>query len=309
MKIFFNRVPRQEPYGGGNQFLYSLVKKLETEGHEVVYHLQDDIDLIFMMDPRPGDIGYSVQHIAAYKSQNPQTKVLHRVNECDKRKGTSGLDELLLKSMSFSSSVVFISEWLKEYFCELGFTGKSNVIYNGCNTDHFYPKLDGQLGSTIKLVTHHWSDNWMKGFDIYTDLDKYLSENRESRIEFTYIGRYYKAYTPSSTKIIDPTMGKDLGTKIREHDIYVTASRFEPCGMHHIEGSASGLPVLYHSDGGGINEFCKNHGYEYKNFEDFLEKLDRLVKNYNSIKDQIDYQKMDINYCIDQYIKVIKEMF
>ena len=63
MKIFFNRIPRDEPYGGGNQFLRKMVQLLSQEGHKVTFNLEEGIDIIFLMDPRPGDIGYSIQHV------------------------------------------------------------------------------------------------------------------------------------------------------------------------------------------------------------------------------------------------------
>ena len=47
MKVFFNRVPRTDPYGGGNQFLQMMTLTLAKMGHQVVYHLEKDIDLIF----------------------------------------------------------------------------------------------------------------------------------------------------------------------------------------------------------------------------------------------------------------------
>jgi glycosyltransferase involved in cell wall biosynthesis len=246
-----------------------------------------------MMDPRPGDIGYSLQHIAAYKHHVPNVKILHRVNECDKRKGTNEIDKLLMSGMTLSNKVVFISTWLKEYFTDLGFEGNNDVIYNGCNTEHFYPKDRNTIGKKVRVVTHHWSDNWMKGFDLYTRLDEYLLDYPDTNIDFTYIGRYYKNYKPKATKIINPTHGIDLGNKLREHDVYVTASRFEPCGMHHIEGSASGLPVLYHSE---------------DNFDEFLSGLNTITNNYNDYKNKIDYKNLDINICVNEYIKIIESI-
>ena len=308
MKIFFNRVPRNEPYGGGNQFLIGITSLLESSGFEVVYHLEKDVDLIFMMDPRPGDIGYSIQHIFNFKRQFPETKVIHRVNECDKRKGTKEIDDLLLAGMNLSDRVIFISEWLKQHFREKGYKGNSDVIYNGCNLDHFFPEVNKKPSRNLRLVTHHWSDNWMKGFDLYNRLDRYITENPNSGLEFTYIGRYFKDYTPVSTKIVSPTFGKDLGDKIREHDVYVTASRFEPCGMHHIEGSASGLPVLYHRDGGGINELCTRHGIEFDNFEEFLEAVNVIKDKREEYQAKIDYPYLSLDRCLSEYLKVIKEM-
>ena len=308
MKIFFNRVPRNEPYGGGNQFLVGIVNRLKNLGHNVVFHLEKDIDLIFMMDPRPGDIGYSLHHIAGYKQHFPEVKILHRVNECDKRKGTNEIDNLLLEGMRISTEVVFISEWLRGYFEDLGFKKDSKIIYNGCDLSHFKPETTRPKREKLKLVTHHWSDNWMKGFDLYTELDRYISKNPNSNLEFTYIGRYYKEYTPKATTILTPTFGSDLGDKLRDHDIYVTASKFEPCGMHHVEGSASGLPVLYHKDGGGINELCKNHGEEFDSFDHFLEKLELVHQNLDEYRQKIDYNYLSLDRCIDSYVKVIQEI-
>ena len=306
MKIFFNRVPRTDPYGGGNQFLQVMTSTLEKNGHQVVYHLEKDVDLIFMMDPRPGDIGYSVQHIAAYKNQFPETKILHRVNECDARKGTNEIDQLLLASMNLSDRVVFISEWLKQYFKNLGYNKSSDVIYNGCNTDHFFPK-EKALGKKIKLVTHHWSDNWMKGFDLYTQIDKYIRDNPDTKIEFTYVGRYCKEYTPTHTKIVQPLSGAPLGEEIRKHDVYVTASRWEPCGMHHIEGAASGLPVLYHKDSGGIVELCEKHGMGFYDFESFMKSLEVVSSDYSRFVKLIDYENLKIEKCCNSFYNIIEE--
>ena len=305
-KIFFNRVPRYEPYGGGSHFVTAMFEFLKREGHEVVFHLEEGVDTIFMIDPRPGDIGYSVNHILAYKNMHPSTKILHRINECDARKNTKGLDEILIQTARLSDKVVFISQWLKDYFAEKGLDTEASVIYNGCKTEHFYPSENTETGK-VKIVTHHWSDNWMKGFDLYKAIDEWLSDNGE-KFEFTYVGRYCKEYTPKNTKVVDPLHGKELGDELRKHDVYVTASRFEPCGMHHIEGAASGMPVIYHKDTGGIVELCKNHGEEYQSFEEFLVKLEMISKNIQLYKDKINYEFLDIERCCKAFYEELLSM-
>ena len=77
MKVFFNRVPRHEPYGGGSHFVTFMVDKLVNSGHEVTFDLENEIDLIFIIDPRPGDKGYSINHAINYKQKFPQTKLLY----------------------------------------------------------------------------------------------------------------------------------------------------------------------------------------------------------------------------------------
>ena len=303
MKIFFNRVEKYEPWGGGTHFLTSLCNYLRERNIKVTFHLEDDVDLIFMIDPRPGDIGYSINHILDFKARNPSVKILHRINECDARKNTNFMDQLLIESALYADKVVFISEWLKNYFTEKGMnTSNASVVYNGCKLDHFYPenKTINLNKNKVKLVTHHWSDNWMKGHDLY----KFIDQNIVGKdYEFTYVGRYCKDYNPVNTAIIKPMWGPSLGEEIRKHDIYVTASRFEPCGMHHIEGAASGLPVIYHQDCGGINELCKNHGEEYK---DFKEKLRTVTENLEIYKNKINYDYLDINRCCEMFFREIK---
>lgn len=312
MKIFFNRVPKDQPWGGGNQFLIAMVHYLRQQGHEVVFQLEQGVDVMFMIDPRPGDIGYSVEHIAAYKRMFPNTKIIHRVNECDQRKGTSFIDNILLQSMNIADEVVFISSWLQKYFEQRGFAGKSHVVYNGCNLEHFYPRQDRATDETnlssrpTRVVTHHWSDNWLKGFDIYAEIDRYLQAN-PGAFEFTYVGRYNGSYVPKVTTVTPPVHGQSLGAELRTHDVYVTASRWEPCGMHHIEGAASGLPVLYHAESGGINEKCAEHGLEFKDFEGFLKGLEEIRNNLPVFQQRINYQTLDIGYCCEQFYNIIME--
>lgn len=308
MRIFFNRVPRQEPYGGGNQFLAAMVDTLKMRGHEVVFHLVKDVDVIFLMDPRPGDIGYSIEHVVNYKQAFPRTKIVHRINECDQRKGTNFMDSLLIRSSEVADEVIFISKWLQEYFKDKGITKNSHVIYNGCDTKIFKPENKSQLKKPVSIVTHHWSDNWMKGFDIYTQIDKYLGDHPEAGFSFTYVGRYWNGYKPISTRLVSPLHGKLLANELVKHDIYVTASRWEPCGMHHVEGVACGMPVLYHKEGGGINELCKKHGEGFSSFEEFLEKLNLIVKNYDLYRDKIDYELISIDRVCEEYAKIVESI-
>jgi glycosyltransferase involved in cell wall biosynthesis len=310
-KILINRKIVTGPYGGGNNFLKSIHDFLLSKNHCIVYDLSHkDIDLIIMHDPRYDELGISVNEIAAYKRAFPKTRVLHRINECDARKGTNDVDKLLMISNSIADETVFISKWLEEYFTSRGFNKRSNVIYNGCNSSYFYPKNNlekSSLDYPVKIVTHHWSDNWMKGFDAYQYLDEICKKNPQ-KYQFTYVGRYAKQYSPVATKLVEPLHGKELGDELRKHDVYITASRWEPCGMHHIEGAASGLPILYHSEGGGIVEGCQNHGMAFSNVEEIITKLDDLLENYSSVRSKIDYEFLSIDRCIKDYYSIIEKM-
>ena len=120
--------------------------------------------------------------------------------------------------------------------------------------------------------------------------------------------KYYKQYNPIATNLVRPLFGKELGDELRKHDIYVTASRWEPCGMHHIEGAASGLPVLYHEDSGGIVELCKNHGESFHNFDSFMKSLEKIDKNYQQYLEKIDHASLSIEKCCNSFYNVIEDM-
>jgi len=302
MIIFFNEKVRYTPWGGGIHFLADLIDYLKEKGHKITFKLKKKIDLIFILtnfrelDPK----------ILKYKEKNPDTKVLQRINISDISKNVDYQDKLVLGINKIADETIFISNWLAEYYKGKSFNKNYHVIYNGCDRNYFYPKENKKLGEGINLVTHHWSSNWMKGFDIYAALDKVLA-NRDD-ISFTYIGNYSDKYFPKNTKLIPPLHRRDLGDELRRYDIYLTASRWEACGMHHIEGACCGLPVLFHKDGGGINESCKNYGIEYSDIPSLLDGLEQIKRNYQDFRNRITYEFLSTKRCCDDYYNIIKKM-
>jgi len=79
--------------------------------------------------------------------------------------------------------------------------------------------------------------------------------------------------------------------------------------MHHIEGAASGMPVLYHAESGGIVELCKNHGEEFTDLSSFLAALDVVTENYNAYVNRINYDNLSIDKCCENFYEIIQEMF
>ena len=263
-----------------------------------------------MMDPRPDDGFGSINDLINFKhflTQRKGVKVIHRVNDSDIARGTNFLVQLNIKANELiADKTVFISSWLKDHYIERGFKNvqHSYVITNGCNKDWYFPlEKPRPVSSPIKLVTHHWSDNYNKGFDAYIAIDKWLESHND--FEFTYVGRYCKDYAPKFTKIIPPMYGMDLGNELRKHDIYVTAARWEACGMHHIEGAACGLPIVYHVDGGGVVEICKKHGVAFKNTDELIPAIESAATNINALRSSIDHIELDSTKVYERYLNVM----
>ena len=309
-KIFFSLKPPLGSYGGGAFFVKNIIQYLQNKGYNITFELEPNIDLLFIIDPRRGPHKkYNLNNFIQYKKYYPNVKIIYRVNECDiKREKSINIEPLLVKTMKFSDHVVFVSKWLENYYIEkYKLKINSTAILNGCNHKHFTPSKNTKfLNDKIKLVTHHWSNNYLKGFHIYNALDKLL-DNRND-IEFTYIGNYNLNYKPKNIKLLPPINDYELGNLIKKHDIYLTATQNEPGAMHYLEGLSCGLPVLYCKNGGGAQEICCMSGEEYEDIKTLLIKVNLIKNNYDDYVKNINYNYLNYNRCCKEYYNIIKNL-
>ena len=306
MNIFFNLQPPNEElsYGGGLFFVKYISEMLIKNKYNVHYELIPNLDLIFIIDPRKGKYKqYGYQDLIQYQKQNPKSKLIYIVNECDiKRKISINIEPTIIDCIKNCNHIVYISEWLKNYYqdkynLDIPFT----IINNACDTQIFKPLKEVNLNK-IKLVTHHWSADYNKGFKIYNKLDKILPQY--PNIKFTFIGNYHKDYKPKNIIVKKPLSGVKLAEEIQKHNIYLTASLYEPGGIHQLEGMASGLPVLYSNNSGGIEETCHQCGLKFNNLDDLLEKINEIVKNYSKFQNKINYEFLGYERCCKQYLEL-----
>lgn len=309
VKIFFTFKPSKSNYGGGAFFVENLIKYLKNLNYKITYNLENDIDIIFITDPRKGkNKKYSIDDIINYKKNFPNIKIIHRVNENDiKREKSINIEPLLVKTMYIANKVVFVSEWLEKYFIKkYKLKINSTSILNGCNSEYYFPIRDKKLNKKIRIVTHHWSDNYLKGFHIYNEIDKYLEKHKN--FEFIFIGNYNKSYKPRNIRLMKPTHSLELGNLLRECDIYLTATQNEPGGMHYLEGASCGLPILFCKGGGGTTEICSKFGLEFKDLKDMLNKLNIIKENYDDYRKKIDYEYLSSDRCSNEYINIINDL-
>ena len=297
MKVLINREPlRDRPWGGGNLFLIALCDSLSKNKVEVTHRLSEDIDIIFMQDPRYSDLQISVNEIASYKTFKPAAKIIHRVNECDARKNTGDIDNLLRECSKITDHTVFVSDWMREYHIARGWNClRTSVIHNGVDLNHFSPR-DKIDNGKINIVTHHWSNNRMKGFDIYEKLDRFVKDSE--LFTFTYIGRHNSTF--KNTKTIDPLYGIDLGKELSKYDVYISGSVYDPGPNHILESVACKIPTYVISTGGGAVEFA-GLDHTYDTFEELVEILKSRAYKAN------DYNARSWSECIDDYMLIIEQ--
>lgn len=278
MKTYINRKPVQGPWGGGNMWIKSAYEMLPRIGHEIV-DIKNLPEVLYLVG-LSGDEGFiSVDEAISYKkwasSVGKKVYLILRVNENDARKGTKDIDEKIRIFSKEVDKIVFVSKWLQDYFSLEGVDYKEDVIHNGVDKSIF--KSNGKINNgKINIVTHHWSDNYLKGFDVYDAIDQWIRNNTD--FTFTYIGRERGSF--SNTKVIKPMFGKELGDELGKYDVYVSASRFDPGPNHIIESLSCKIPTYVHYQGGGCIEFS-GEDHVYKDEKSLLNILSKKVYTKN----------------------------
>lgn len=310
-KVAINMKPLLSPWGGGNQFVGQFCSYLKANGYSLTYRLEPDISCIIMVKSWPTETTtFDVTQISKFKQKYPNIPCIHRINECDLHRGTHHIDEGLRKANEIADFTVFISHWLKDYFAQRWFSKERQyeIIYNGADANIFYPNRNSGyvVEDEFRIVTHHWSDNWMKGFKVYREVDQMIAEGELKGFSFTIIGRWPKEIRWKSAKAFPPTKGKKLAELLRKSHIYLTASLWEGGGMHHIEGAQCGLPLVYHEDGGGIVECGKRYGIGFRG--DVKTALLLARKRYSELRSKlIEFMPSGLKMC-KEYESVVKSL-
>lgn len=292
MKIAIGHKIQTGPYGGGNSFVKVLAKALESIGHQVFYDLDEvDLDFIIMTDPRSRspNVSFAARKILGYLKKNPNAIVIHRINECDERKGTHMMNFRLRTSNFCADHTVFVGTWLKslELVNSLSF-GSSSVILNGADVNVFNPsqRAEWPVNQTMKLVTHHWGGNWMKGFDVYSKLDDAMGSDKwRGKFELTYIGNLPKGFKFKNVRYLTPLSGFELASELKKHHVYITASINEPGGNHQIEGGLCGLPLIYRNSG-CMPEYCDGFGVSFDG-DDVFPAIELMMDKYQELSQKI----------------------
>lgn len=282
-RIAVSTAPVFGPWGGGNQWLLQIARFLGYSGYEVRFDLRGEVDCIFIQhNGLTGKMTFGHEEIAAYRAAHPRTRVIHRVNDNDIRKNTDAMDALMARYNTLADFTVFISEWLRDHHASRWFdrARPHACILNGADSSIFHPvgSAAWRPGTPFRLVTHHWADNRMKGFDEYAKLDELIASGALPEVELWVIGRWPSDITWKRARTFPPCAGPALAGLLRQCHGYITASRWEPGGMHFIEGLQCGLPIAFHEDGGGIPELARRYGVPFR--ENLREAVQQLVREY-----------------------------
>ncbi len=317
--IFINFKPDvNKAYGGGNISTYYINKYLSNDfsGYKLTYDLNDEIfpDIYLIIDPYPDKYHkkYGLIDVIKHRNKyNSNGKIMYRVNDCDKTRPNQRKDrsreQIILKYNLEIDYFVYNSQFIKDNYYEKEQinTKPYSVIYNGCDTKLFYPLTGYKNSDKIKIVTHHWSNNMCKGYQLYYDLWLFCKES--SVFEFVFIGNNVPDMFSEVPKI-GPYAHSELSEHLNDCDIYITDSIWDSCPNHIIEGLMCGLPMLYTDHEGGGRELCNlpldSIGEKFTDFNSMIKGLYKIVYNYDYYKQNVLKHRniFDINDCCIKYM-------
>ncbi|GIK40761.1 MAG: hypothetical protein BroJett011_45940 [Chloroflexota bacterium] len=293
---------RPPPWGGGNQFMLALKKALFQLGAEVEENSgSPSIDAHVLHA-----IWFDVE--AFRRTIHDREKVvIHRLDGPVSlyRADGSGqeLDDRCFQLNSeFASVTVFQSRWSLDHNLNLGYQPVNPVIIPNASDPsifHPYDRIRFNPDRKVRLISVSWSDNPNKGFDVYKWLETHLDWDR---FDYTFVGNIPGQF--ERIQHIPPQPSAELASLLRQHDIFITASRNDPCSNSLIEALTCGLPALYlHS--GGHSELVQDGGLPFTSVEEILPQLTRLVDEHEHFQRAI--RPPQLNEIAGQYLALLRE--
>jgi len=269
-----------QPWGGGNQFLKALKKELIRQG-------------VYEEDPKKAEAvlfnsHHNLESCVDLKQEFPEKIIIYRVDGPISllRSAGRGVDKIIkLFSKSLVDGIIFQSKWSKEQNKNLFDVGAKyeTLIYNATDNSIFNMQERAEFNPNrkIRLISTSWSPNWRKGFGVYEFLDKNIDF---SKYEMIFVGNAPLKF--KNIKYISPLSSEDLATILKQQDIYITASQNDPCSNSLIEAASCGLPMIALEDG-GHPELVGKGGELFHNPEEIMDKIKKILENYNNYQNQI----------------------
>jgi glycosyltransferase involved in cell wall biosynthesis len=296
------------PWGGGNQFMLALKGEAERQGIEVSINGEGNGE-----GSGPPATAHLIQSVwfDAEKvraiAKRDGARVVHRVDGplslIRRTKEALDLDRKCYEINNQLAAATVVQSWaMLRATRELGFAPVRPVLVsNACDPGIFYPPGAGRpaagasvtgdegrgggwgrgrggarLGTPerpLRVIATSWSDNPGKGGAVYEWIDRNLDH---SRFKFTFAGRL--ATPLKHGEFVEALPSRELAELLRGHDVYLTASRGDPCSNALVEALNCGLPAIYF-DSGGHPELAQLGGLPFSHPEEIPALLERMAEH------------------------------
>ena len=268
LALFHDYAP--PPSGGGNQFIRALSGELERRGLVLERNRISGGTNVCLFN------SFNFDAARLRRFARADVRMVHRVDgPIGVYRGfDDGTDRRILElNAELADATVFQSRYSLERHAELGLQLRNPVLIpNAVDPAVFYPPgarppVDGRR---LRVIASSWSDNPRKGADILAWVDRHLDHDR---FEVTFAGRAPARF--ECIRTVGPLVSEALGDLLRAHDVYLAASRDDPCSNALLEALACGLPAAFLRSGGHPG-LVGDAGVGFDDPEDLPEVLERL---------------------------------
>ena len=269
------------PAGGGHQFLRAFIAQAKAHGLKIENNTISHTTHACLFN------SFNFNDKRLLRMKRDSVLYVHRVDgPVDTYRGQDdGVDKHIHDvNQKIADKTIFQSRYSLEKHLELGMQFREPVvIMNAVDPQIFHPhgRVDFSQNRKIRLIAVSWSDNINKGAPVYQWLDEHLDWDR---FEFTFVGRSKIAF--KNIRVIPPVDSTRLADLLRDHDIYITASKNDPCSNSLIEALACGLPAVY-LQSGGHPEIVNQAGAGFEAQEQIPALLDQVVNEYHFFREKI----------------------
>ncbi|MGQ0765581.1 MAG: glycosyltransferase [Gemmatimonadota bacterium] len=256
VSFFHEFVP--PPAGGGHQFMRALARELRSRGVSVAANAIGSDTTACLVN----SFNFDPERLRRHRRD--RCRIVHRVDgpAALYRGVDDGTDTLLARlNGEFATITVFQSAFSRDAYQRLGlgFT-TATIIPNAADPRIFHPPEVPRTvarGRRLRVIAASWSNNPNKGADIYAE----FAEQTRGRVDFTFVGRTSRPIP--GARMVPPIPSEALAVELRAHDLFLTASRNDPCSNAVVEALSCGLPVIYLRSG-GHPELVGEAGYGFE---------------------------------------------
>ena len=286
------------PTGGGHQFLRALVSELERRGVAV------ELNRISRATPACLFNSFNFDFRRLRRFARPDCRMVHRLDgPIGVYRGfDDGTDARIAQvNGELADATGVQSQFSLEAHRELGIELRDPVVIaNAVDPAIFHPPAarDPLDARKARLIAVSWSDNPNKGAEVFAWLDENLDWER---YEMSFVGRSPAAFL--RIRVRGPVPSRELANELRRHDVYVAASRNDPCSNALLEALACGLPAVYLASG-GHPELVGDGGLPFVSAEEVPEVLERLLGEVDDRRGAIRVPSLE--QVADRYLEVLR---
>lgn len=269
------------PAGGGHQFLRALVVELEGRGLTVEHNRVSGGTQACLFN------SFNFDFARLRRFAREDCRMVHRVDGPIGiyRGFDDGTDARIAEvNAELADATVLQSRYSLEKHVELGIELCAPVVIsNTVDPAIFHPPASHEPldGRPLRVIASSWSQNLRKGADVLAWLDEKVDPQR---VSVTFVGQSSRRFERVSHVL--PLDSGGVARLLRDHDVYLAASRDDPCSNALLEALACGLPAAYR-DSGGHPELVGGAGLPFRSPEELPDVLDAMAADLDAFRARI----------------------